>query len=173
MATLVANKVAELMVQGWDENMYPREWMCFVLLGKPAGDRALQSYNSGLGTTHKRPFTLSDIRSGMRPQMSKQARHSTDNPHTPSSNDTITGEKPRVVKVEFSRSAVNADDQLIDRLEKHISILKELIARKVEVEKNELLIIEIYKQMSSLMTKYTATAGSSNGTNVLGFETPK
>ena len=36
-----------ILAKGFDPACYPKEWLCFVLQGKPS-DKPLKSYNSGL-----------------------------------------------------------------------------------------------------------------------------
>jgi hypothetical protein len=97
---IIALEVKKLEEKGFDES-YVREWLCFILLGKPAGDRALQSYNSGCGdATKKRPFNLIDFKDE-RSSFKKQARRRGQElsaTNTPISSNS-SGEKTLVVEL--------------------------------------------------------------------------
>jgi hypothetical protein len=57
---LVQEEVNRLTEKGFETWCYPREWLCFMLLGKPADINALKSYSSG--KPKRKVFTLDDIK---------------------------------------------------------------------------------------------------------------
>lgn len=171
---LIALEVKKLEEKGFDES-YFREWLCFILLGKPAGDRALQSYNSGCGdATKKRPFNLIDFKDE-RSSFKKQARRRGQElsaTNTPISSNS-SGEKTLVVELKPAQILLD-DGNRIRFMRERIENLTNLINVGFNVEANKKKRIESYKQLEVLYERLleppVALAPQEN--EVLQFDTP-
>jgi hypothetical protein len=176
-AEMVALEVSKLEEKGFDEKYYPKEWLCFVLFGKPAGDDKLDSYASGLGgvSEKKRMFTLADIQeegTNIRKQARNKANSSANS--TTHSADSDTNKQTRTVKVEFTRasSKTSEGNERINLIEKRISCLEKLVSRRINPEENERKITECYQQMDELLEEMTRRHQESVSSLANVFETP-
>jgi hypothetical protein len=98
---LVEKALVALQEKPFDDS-YCREWLCFILLGKPAGNRALQSYNSGKGDTKKRVFSLTDFQEN-RDSFNKKGRRNLDaSDSSVMVNPPTTAEKPAVGSINIT-----------------------------------------------------------------------
>lgn len=75
---LIEKEIKITTEKGMEESFFPREWLCFVLFGNPAGEQKLGAFASGSGTdssvTKKHPLSLEDVKNIGQHSRSKQAR---------------------------------------------------------------------------------------------------
>jgi hypothetical protein len=176
MQDLLKPETDKLLEKGFPNNYYPLQWMIFVLFGKPGGDRSLQSYSSGRGSSDeaskpsqkksnestfktskptyiKRGFTLSEIAEEVKNgKGSKQSRRATRD----SSNEKEKPTLPHTVRLEISRGEGTIRDERMKNLRERISILKELISEGIKVVENKLKLINCYEQLETLLADRTA-----------------
>lgn len=178
---LITREQDRLLAKGFDDSFYPREWAAFILLGKPAGDRALTSYLSGTGKASeatKRPFTLQDFQSE-RAGMSKQSRQKTSGsgaPPLPSSRDSVDSNDNKSLVITIARTEAASNAAYIDQVEKRIKVLQMLIDVNVNVEENNVKLIECYialeKSLEAMTRGGPSFSAQSNYSNLLNFNGP-
>ena len=83
MFVCIATVLSGLAMKAMPEDYYPDEWLAFILLGKPAEGRALNSYSLTQGKKRK-GLSIDNVKD-LRQSFNKKARHAVDDAfHTPS-----------------------------------------------------------------------------------------
>ena len=160
------NKIEEA---GFEADKYPKSWMSFVLLGKPADTRMLKSYSSGVLDSKKRSLSLADM-GQLGSRLSKQSRKflskgssssNKDNSSSGSGNDK--GKSIQTLKIEFAARekkppVVKPEDvhnSLVLNMEKRIANLEKLIERGIKPEANNILLDRVLEEMEIVLARAT------------------
>eukprot|EP00602_Paraphysomonas_sp_CaronLab_P004417 CAMPEP_0185034362 /NCGR_PEP_ID=MMETSP1103-20130426/24180_1 /TAXON_ID=36769 /ORGANISM="Paraphysomonas bandaiensis, Strain Caron Lab Isolate" /LENGTH=254 /DNA_ID=CAMNT_0027570993 /DNA_START=329 /DNA_END=1090 /DNA_ORIENTATION=- len=148
-------KFSRATKDGMPEDYYPEEWLTFILLGKPAEDRALNSYVLTQG--EKRKGMLIHHAKDIGRRFNKKARHTVgDTAQTPPSKESST--PTVIIKHQFvGRENDNREIlecRKIEAKEQHISVVERIIARNKEkgmdVREREMELDKLYEELSNL-----------------------
>lgn len=144
------------------------------MLGKPAGNRALLSYNSGRGKaddSKRGAFTLQSFKDE-RDLMSKKARRIVDNLDERSDTDSKKStQQPVIIQVVRSRHAES--EARIVNMNRRIEVLQKIIDKGVNVEKYEATLIQCYIDLEQYLAVEVEGQVESPKDLAYCFETPE
>jgi hypothetical protein len=154
---LVEEIVTSQMLEGFNQSHYPSQWLLFVLVGAPAGEMALGSYNSGTG---KRKFDIASVASfrdelgskASRRRLDKSVKDAKDGDDTATKSSSSITSTDKCVTVKFAVKIFSTEEQL----EKQISIANrqlELLGKQINLSDSVELTQVLKGKSSEVMTR--------------------
>lgn len=151
---LVSEEVKSAVSKGFDEDFYPREWLCFVLFGNPAREDKLEAFASGTGkstpssSAKKRPLSLEEVKGVGAHMRTKRARKIAEK-----SDGKIQSESVRLVVEREKKSQTTL-------LNERIAVLKEMLELDINPEDTKAQLRQCFMQLNQHLASLTETVAT-------------